>query len=313
MKTLTAALSLAAVLGVLIPPDQPAWAVPTNKTCAVDSGGNCMNTDWNFNVPFPTGKAADNFEVVLPGDQVGIATGTYNSFPNGGAPIETYDPASNTTTLEWTGVNGSQIPTAANDPQGTTYGPGHSAQPHFGFSGIVPGATSGGETVPPVLMYWTFGATVVNTIPSVGMIFNSGTTGTLGYVIYHVSVNAPGDTNPANATTNWFEFPYDGTFSASIDASAGGVTLSQVGYMLSSTQIPLDNLNANTDGTGLPFSDFSTLGIADGTTLANGQTVICVQTPGTAVQACSLPEPGGMLVLLSGVTALMLRRRPRAA
>jgi hypothetical protein len=71
----------------------------------------------------------------------------------------------------------------------------------------------------------------------------SGTTGTMNYVIFFADVTIGG-----NTTGQWFETPMlvdTGTLPqiTVTDTSARQVTLSNVGFLLSPTLIPLDNLN----------------------------------------------------------------------
>jgi len=262
-------------------------------------------TSWNFTIPFPSVQA-NNFEVVLPGDQVGIATSNYNSFTNG-AYSETYNPGSNTTTLEWYSSTGSAILPAGQTASGTTFGPGNSPAPHFGFTGIIPGVTQGGEAIPPVQMYYTYGLATVNVLgATVGIAATSGTTGTLGYAILQVNAAAPGAIavtagQPGELTTaqsgqtgvtNWFEIPYQGSLSLSLTANDGDVDVSDVGLMLSATQIPLDDLS----NVFLPTSDFGSLGVPDGTLIANGTSL--------ALNTSTVPEPGSLALLLTGLFGL---------
>lgn len=299
MKTLSNLAAALAVTGILTAAGA-AQAIQNQTVCVDGASGGCAGTNWNFNVSYPSG-AANNFEIVLPGDQSGVATGIYNSFPNGGSSA-IYNPGNNTTTLVF---QGDDLP--ASGP----YGPGGSAAPHFGFSGVVPGVSGGGnkiiEAVPPLLMYWTFGASTVNTVPGVGIVFTSNGDGPLGYAVFHVTSALPGggggglggSQGPSGGSvTNWYEFAYRGSFSASLTGSDGGVAVSQVGYLTTTSEIPLDALNANTDGTGLPFNAFLPAGVADGTTIASGQSL-----------NLDIPEPASAMLVLTGIGGLAARRR----
>jgi hypothetical protein len=87
--------------------------------------------------------------------------------------------------------------------------------------------------------------------------------------------------------TPWFE-----------NDSTVPLTLSNVGYQLSPTLIPLDELNSTYE----PASNFTPLGIPDGTTLQPGEAVV--------------PEPSALALLTAGAIGLLSfawRRREHSA
>ena len=248
-------------------------------------------TSWNFD-PTPPPVGANNFEVVLPGNQTGIVSGNYNSFtsPTNSA---TYNSGTDQTTITFSGSG-----LAGAGP----YGPGNSPAPHFGFTGIVPGATSGGEKLPPVQMDWSVGGTLT-AVPGLGITFHSGSTGAVRYLMLLVSTEVPdgdGASNGADgdSTQNWFELPYQGDFAYSLDATDGSAELSDGHYFISDTQIPLDSLNYNDYPATNP--NWQTLpGVPDGTTIQAGGSLSVV------------PEPAGLALLTSALFGLVALRRRR--
>jgi hypothetical protein len=104
--------------------------------------------------------------------------------------------------------------------------------------GDVPGATTGGEMIPPVVMEWSYGTDQTMAVPGLGVDFWSGSTGATQYLIEYVTVTF-GDLS----TGEWFELPFQGGYKSSFVGSTGfDVTLSDALFFVSPTEIPLDNL-----------------------------------------------------------------------
>ncbi|HTX39952.1 MAG TPA: hypothetical protein VME43_33265 [Bryobacteraceae bacterium] len=264
---------LAAVGAIVGLAAAPAWA-----TVCLNGGTTvaACATGWNFNPPTaPAG--ANNFEVILPGDQTGIVTANYNSFMSPTSSV-TYDGTNTTIAFSGSGLAGTG-----------PYGPGLSPVPHFGFTGVVPGATTGGERLPPVTMEWSVGASTT-VVPGLGIDFISGNAGVLQFLMVLVDVEPIGG---GPATENWFELPYQGSYSLSFLASDGGVQLSDASYFVSPTQIPLDNLNENyypsNDPQWQPLPN-----VPNGTTIPSNGSLF----------AAAMPEPQSLALLVPALLGL---------
>lgn len=264
--------------------------------CGSAAAGDLPASMWNFNPYWPstappgfTGGPSD-FEVFLQGDQVGIASTHFSSF-YGGAPGEmgsgrgtgpvTYDPTTNQTTLEFytspmAPADMSTIPLNTGMPCACG---GDNTVPHFGLSAEVPGDNTGGELIPPLKMEWTWGSSGTLVVPTVGVGMSStGDTGQIYYLIEYATV-----TSGAESTGNYTELPYQGSYTFKFIGSGGPVTLSDAGYFISPTEIPLSDLNLSDEPpTNSPFSPFT-------------------PQPGLDGPIPGIPEPVTWVMLLLGV------------
>jgi hypothetical protein len=101
--------------------------------------------------------------------------------------------------------------------------------------------------------------------------------GTVEYAIVFTQVSSNGST-----TGNWFEIPYTGTLPPITLTNPTGTseTLSDAGYQLSPTLIPLDNLNFGTDPPpGYPGSPFTPTPQLDGATVSPGGSLTMTPEP----------------------------------
>ena len=248
-------------------------------------------TAWNFDPAWPTTPPAmgftgfTDFDVILPGDQTGVATGNYNSFVDP-TSTSTYNSMTDQTTITFTS---SSMSTIGLGGVSGSFGPSGPPTPHFGFSGDVPGATTGGEMIPPVSMEWSYGTSQTMAVPGLGVDFKSGSTGVTQYLIEYVTVTF-GDLS----TGEWFELPFQGGYKSSFVGSTGfDVTLSDAVFFVSPTEIPLDNLNTNDYPPTSPF--FQPIpGIPDGTELMSGG----------SIAGPSVPEPATWVMMVLGFLGL---------
>jgi PEP-CTERM motif len=139
------------------------------------------------------------------------------------------------TVITFTGVCGPSSVPCTLMPGQTNSSPGN--PPHFGLD---PSSSSpNGPTLTMLSQYWTNGSTQTS-LPGVSTSAPSLGEGTVKYDIFFANVTQGGMT-----VGEWIEVPYTGTapsFSPRLTTGGDG-TLSNVGYFLSDTLIPLDNLN----------------------------------------------------------------------
>ena len=283
-----------------------AFAV-TGLTC-----GTALAQFYNDDYTNTTGTTAYSLDLTFSGSQTGNLAGEtfvyafpwpnsgttieaqlpYNGSPynaNGITVSDSYDPGTNTTTLVYSG----------------TYGLASGATAHVGY-GLAGGSNGGENTQSPAFLgsSWDVGGgtllpanpVLTETISGAGTLNTSGTQATT-FMLLHANVASAAGGTPVG---QWAEFQVPtnamGTPLFENDGTAP-VTLSNVGYQLSSTLIPLDQLNSIDE----PASYFTPLGIPDGTTLGPGQSVV--------------PEPGTIVLLgvgAIGVAAYAWQRRRRA-
>jgi hypothetical protein len=201
----------------------------------------------------------------------------------------------NTSTVKAT-FNGTNtvVTFTGNNPIKSTYtfnyGGSGNGKPHFGLDPS--SSTGGGPAFTVVSQYWS-NKTAKAQMPSLS-IKQPALVGTnFKYALFFADATSNGQT-----VGQWFETPYTTTqapkFSPQV-FTQGNVTLSNVGFQLSPTLIPLDNLNfANDPPPGTSGSPFTSLPSLNGTTLT------------------SMPEPSSALLAV-GLTGLLLRRWRRHA
>jgi hypothetical protein len=256
------------------------------------SAGVVRAEDWNGYVPLK--KNANNFELVFKGNIVsslnipaietdpGInpfcwavqkAKGTCGASTS--KVTATY--SGDSTTVTFTGPT--LAPGASNIPNQTEY--------HFGLD---PAASNGtGPQLSMVLEYWTFTTTKTTTKTPLPILTANAPpvgTGTIKYEVFFANILLKGQT-----VGFWYEVPYTGstppTFSP-INYSGSPETLSNVGFQLSPTLIPLDNLNFNDfPPPGQPGSTFTDLPQYDGSLISTG-----------------VPEPSTWVMMLAGFLGL---------
>jgi hypothetical protein len=134
---------------------------------------------------------------------------------------------------------------------GQTNSPGH--LPHFGLD---PSAANGsGPKLTVVSQGWSNGSTLIKS-PAFSVKAPTIGAGTVKYPIFFANI-----TQGSQTVGEWFEVPYTTatppTF-APTPYTGGPVTLSNAGFQLSNTMIPLDNLNfADYPPPGSPGSTFT--------------------------------------------------------
>lgn len=250
-------------------------------------------TNW-FN-PLPA-FPSDTFTVILKGDQTGVipaqnaADTLTNPFAFNLAQTPTVTvslDAQGNTDIVYRGAAispGASFPYPNNEPH---FGLNNGVQPPTGF--LVLSKTWSNSGVPadvqkvPALSFATVPANPAGP--------------TYNFLIFYAQAGTSGE---------WFEVPYQPGQIPQVDLSNGTtdpLTLSNVGFLTSPTQIPLDQLNFDTlPPPGSPGSQFTPLPSLDGMTLA----------PGSSTTA--LPEPSSLALAGFGALGLLAgsRRRRRS-
>jgi hypothetical protein len=237
-------------------------------------------TSWyNEDVPNTTGTSQTSLKVCLKGDQMSHIAGiSINPFANGTFSTS-YDQGADVTTIDF---SGDPIPSGQ--------------MAHIGYGLVGGGDVEHGSASPKTLSkVWSDG--VVQTPAPFVTTTLRGVSGTLSgdgtdmWILLHADVTFEAG---GTATGEWAEFqvPADpaqqGTFWFE-NNSTQAITLSNVGYQISSFEIPLDFLNSIME----PASLFTPVAsIPDGTVLQPGQ---------------SAPEPGTIVLLAAAAIGLTLR------
>jgi hypothetical protein len=157
--------------------------------------------------------------------------------------------------------------------------------PHFGL-----GASDLPQALDILSQAWsnTTTSTTGAPLPSVSVTVTATLPAADPYAIVFVDATSNGST-----VGQWFELPFTGTSPQATLTNSTSVseTLSNVGYYISPTLIPLDNLNFNDyPPPGTAGSPFTPLPSVDGTTLGSG-----------GIVTFSLPEPSGMISMGTGL------------
>lgn len=257
-------------LALLLPKSAPAGLVPPEFE--------------NWFVPLP-GFVPNTFTLILKGDQTGVipAQIASDALTN---PFAVVNPGTASVTVTKDGSGNTDIVYSGSSiPLNTTFPYGSS--PHFGLNnGIQP---PGGFQV--LSETWSAGASTLglNPLSIITATQNLAAQSTFQFLTIFAQVGGIG---------TWLEVPIipgqPPTFQLT-NNNGTPLTLSNVGFMISPTQIPLDQLNFTADPPpGSPGSTFTPLPSLDGMTLA----------PGTTINASVVPEPAAVLGLAQGLIGL---------
>ena len=256
------------------------------------TGAAATSLDLTFSGDLTAALSGGGFVASFPYPGGTVLTGTIpqNTPVNGLTVTDSYDAGTNTTTLVYSGT--ASVVSGLSAHVGYSLLGGYTGQENTQSPAFLRSSwDNGGGTLLPA------NAALTETISGAGALDTSGTQATT-YVLLHADV---GFASGGGVTTSkWaeFEVPTDtpGTPWFENDSTVP-IVLSSVGYQLSTTPIPLDQLNSAFE----PADSFTPLGIPDGTTLQPGEAV---------------PEPGTIVLLGTAAIALLgylWRRRRQAA
>ena len=176
-----------------------------------------------------------------------------------------------------------------------TFGSGNGL-PNVGIDGSVGSSVSGGGPALKLLSQSWSNGSMTTQLPTL----TGSVPGTLGSNVKYVSIFANVTSN-GQTVGEWFELPYTSGTAPQFTVTnftGSNETLSNVGFQLSPTLIPLDNLNFGTDPPpGSPGSTYMPLPSFDGTSLSPGDGN---GSPGGSFTA-NLPEPTSLLLLATGI------------
>jgi hypothetical protein len=182
------------------------------------------------------------------------------------------------------------------------YGPPNSpcnSLPHFGLEGSEVSCV-GNNCTPFIVVnqFWIDGP--APPLPGLTLDGSDLTGQTVGWAVVYADSNAGGE-----LAGQWFEVPYTTDYFPLLTLTnhmGFAETLSNIGFFLSPTQIPLGDLNFGLfSPPGVPGSRFTSVGILDGMTLQSGQ----------SVEFVAAPEPATFLYALVTVTWLLWYRIAR--
>jgi hypothetical protein len=274
------------------------------------AGGNVARAEiWNFYPGFcactSTGGDATSFTVVFQGDIISDLDLVFtqgNAGINPFAQLDTTLHLSNTSTVTATLVDsGQETQVTYTNGAGPAINSSEASDfpspkgPHFGLQP----SSSDADGAPLTVVSETWDTT--NSVPVINT--SNPTINTMlpvHFEVVFVQVTSNGVT-----AGNWFEIPYNGSAPPITLSNPTGSseTLSNVGYQLSPTLIPLDNLNFGTDPPpGFPGSTFTPDSQLDGMTVSAGGS-LPVYTP----------EPSMLLPLAAGIGLLVFASRRRRA
>jgi hypothetical protein len=207
-----------------------------------------------YNVFVPLSKPASSFTIELPGNvasEVNTAATSDDPLINPFAYVNQNffgGSGSSSATASFDGTN-TEITYTGTYPILPSYTYSYGSSPHFGFEGVDP---------PILSQYWTYSDGSLGPQPALGI---TCTPGGSNFLVFFAEVTVGGQT-----VGEWNECQGSGiTLTNSTNRAE---VLSNVGYYLSTTDIPLDSLNfasfpppnqAGTQFTGLPSIDGATL------------------------------------------------------
>lgn len=275
--------------------------------CMTTCAGSAHAEIFNQYCPLPTlSGGANEFVIVFVGDVTSYINTTMTSTDKGVNPFAnvgtstvtaTYNSMTNATTVIYTGT------TNITSSSSFSYGANSNSLPHFGLDG------TGAPQMNVLSQSWMNTSNSSSTaLPSLAVnVVNPPMPGAMNvkYITFFADVTSNGLT-----VGQWFEVPYTTGTSPQLtltNYTTGTETLSNVGYMLSPTLIPLDNLNFNdapppgTPGVTSPFTSLPQYDSGPDSMLSPGDGM---GTPGGILTTASLPEPSSLISMATAFLAV---------
>lgn len=263
-------------------------------------------------------SSATTYVIVLKGDvrtSIDVSATSTDALVNPFAYVNQHDFAGSGTSSVSTSLNGNGntvVTFTGSNPilssYTFSYGASGNDLPHFGVDGSNGGGTSGsGPTLTILDQYWSEPSPTHLPSLTVSMPTLSGSATDIDYLMFYADVTASGST-----AGQWFETPFDGSQPPPsitlTDDTSNPITLSNTGYFITETYLPLDDLNYPTnpppDVGGSPFTPLPSL---DGANLTAGDG----QGTGGGSLSLNVPEPASWLLLATGLAGVLPRRRGR--
>lgn len=271
-----------------------------SDTPGPDCSSECTNT---FNGQ-SSGAPARSFSYVLKGDvrgQIDTALTANDPLVDAFAYVNQKilkDPSALSTVGLSLDANGNTVITyTGSHPILSTYGFSYGAgngDPHFGFEGT-PGAP-----LVNISQFWTYGEEVTQQLANLSAACPAVTGADLHYAVFFADVAILSESDGGQWTECAFPIGTNPQFLLT-NSTLFDEQLSNVGFLLSDTMIPLDFLNLGmTPPPGQPGSAFTDLPQFDGLILA----------PGASFEV-DVPEPSALALLCVGLLGLFVVR-PRA-
>lgn len=251
-----------------------------------------------------TGGSATSFTMVLKGDvrsTLNLTAMQTDTVANPFAYVnKNYFGGSGTSSVTATlDTNGNTVVTfTGTNPVLSTYnfsyGSSGNGLPHVGLDG-----TAGNLSLSIISQAWSNTSSSQAT-PALTVANPNPPGGSTSFVTFFATV-----TSGSQSTGQWFEVPYTTGTSPQLtltNYTSSNETLSNVGYMLSPTLIPLDNLNFNTlPPPGMSGSPFTSLPGYDGSMLTGGDGK---GGAGGTITTDALPEPASIVSFASGLVVV---------
>ena len=209
----------------------------------------------------------------------------FNGAGSSSISVSTYLDANRNTVVTFTGPN-----PVLNTYQ-FNYGNGSTA-PHFGIE------ATAGTPIDVLAQYWTYADNTTSELPNLGFASRLPGAGATRYAVFFANVGFAGGGTPQGV---WDEFAFSGALPDVVvtNTTDPPEMLSNFGYFISDTELPLDFLNfGNTPPPGYP-----------GKSVHSAAAIRRDARPRPEPKRSSVPEPGTLSLFVVGLSGLFALRR----